>query len=536
VSEEIKSLLDRMLDRENELNPVGATFKGIHTYDEDWDDPGLEGLEAYEDYVREFTHTIDKEHATAAGEDVVDLTLAKSYLANSRIYIEQIRQMYLNPMNVPGNVINAIFIMVVRDYAPFEERMDYILARLGKVPAYCRDAMHVFTKPVDRYVAMAEELVTFGGPFLAQLVPALAEKGSQKHAPYIRDAGMKAAAALEAFIEHIKGLPTTPDFATGTDAFNAMLHEYHLLDYDCDSMLTFGMEQFDQTQKELVELAHKIKPGTTPAQLIAGAKKDHPLPGELLDFYRSWMAKSRQFVLDKNLCGMPSGEELEIIPTPEYERPTIPYAAYMPPALYEPRQKGFFYVTPVEPSMPPEEQQQRLEGHNNIKVPITALHEGYPGHHLQLCRANKIPNRIRREMGHNTLIEGWALYCEEMMREQGFYSDDLMVLGQKNDTLWRAARVIIDVSLHTGKMSFDQAVEFLKQKVGLEQVNAESEVKRYIYTPTQPMSYLVGKASIMKLREDYRAKYPSASLREFHDKVLSVGSLPLSIVRQEVLG
>jgi uncharacterized protein (DUF885 family) len=123
-----------------------------------------------------------------------------------------------------------------------------------------------------------------------------------------------------------------------------------------------------------------------------------------------------------------------------------------------------------------------------------------------------------------------------MMREQGFYSDDLMVLGQKNDTLWRAARVIIDVSLHTGKMSFDQAVEFLKQKVGLEQVNAESEVKRYIYTPTQPMSYLVGKAAIMKLREDYRAKYPQASLREFHDKVLSIGSLPLSIVRQEVLG
>lgn len=535
MSEDVGKLIDRMLDRGNELSPPYATFKGIHDYDEEWDDPGPEGIAAYEAYVDEYVARVEAALKDAEGEDAVDLALARARLANYDVSLRLLDEMRRNPLGVPGTVIQTVFIMLVRDYAPPEERFGAMLARLEKVPRYCAEGQRAFEKPTARFVALAEEITAQGGPFLARVVPAAAEKAGSKHAEDLKRAGERAAAALADFINYVKELPAREDFAAGREAFDRLLKEYHLLDYDADSLLAFGRESLARVKTEMAALAEKIEPGATAAELIAAFKKDHPAAGEVLDFYREWMARSRQFVIDKNICGVPEGEELEIIPTPEFERAVIPYAAYMAPAAYEARQKGFFYVTPVDADAPPEEREQKLAGHNRVKVPIIALHEGYPGHHLQLCWGNRVPGRIRREFHSTPLIEGWALYCEEMMREQGFYDEERIILGQKKDTLWRAARVILDASLHTGRMTFDEAVAFLVDEVALERVNAEAEVKRYIYTPTQPMSYLVGKREIMALRDEYFGKNPEASLRDFHDRLLAVGSLPVKLVREAVL-
>jgi uncharacterized protein (DUF885 family) len=535
MNAEVAKLIDEVLDRENEMQPPSATFKGIHDYDEEWDDPGPEGIAAYEAFVDEYLVRVDEAARTAEGEDVVDLALVRARLASYDISLRVLDDLRRNPIGVPATVVQTLFVMLVRDYAPLEERLGAMLARMQKVPAYCEKAKLPFEKPVARFVALAAQIAAQGGPLLTRVVPAAAEQAGSKYAAELATAGERAAAALDDFITHVRGLPVREDFAAGREVFDRLLKECHLLDYDADSLLAFGRESVAQTQAELAALAEEIRPGATPAELVEEFKKDHPTADELLDYYRDWMARTRQFVIDKNLCGLPEGEELEVIPTPEFERAVMPYGAYMPAAPYERRQKGFFYVTPVEPDATPEEREQKLAGHNRAKVPIVALHEGYPGHHLQLCRANRITNRIRREFHSNTLIEGWALYCEDMMREQGFYDDERIILGQKKDTLWRAARVVLDASLHTGGMTFDEAVAFLMDAVSLERVNAEAEVRRYIYTPTQPMSYLVGRHEIMALRDEYFRRHPDASLREFHDRVLAVGSLPVKLVRQAVL-
>jgi uncharacterized protein (DUF885 family) len=134
-----------------------------------------------------------------------------------------------------------------------------------------------------------------------------------------------------------------------------------------------------------------------------------------------------------------------------------------------------------------------------------------------------------------TMAEGWALYCEEMMHEQGFFADERVRLLQLRDQLWRACRVIVDVGLHTGKMSFNDAVSFLVRKAKLERGIAAAEVRRYCENPTQPMSYVVGKLLIHELREDYRADRGEAfSLRQFHDDLLSHGTIPIALVREEM--
>jgi hypothetical protein len=535
MNREIGDLIGRFLDRGDELNPPAATFKGVHDYDEEWDDPGPDGIAAYEAFLDEYAAQVEEAARTAEGADAVDLALARARIIRDDTYLRIIDESRRNPLGVPGTVVQTIFIMLVRDYAPEDERFGAMLARLEKVPAYCEKAKAAFSEPVAKFVELAAEVASQGGPFLARVVPAAAERAGSKRAGALAEAGERAAAALDDFTAYVKGLPTREDFAAGREAFDRLLREYHFLDYDADSLLAFGRESLAQVQGEMSALADKIRPGATPAQLIEEFKKDHPAPDELLDFYRDWMSRTRQFVVDEDICGMPEGEELEVIPTPEFERAVIPYAAYMPPAAYEPRQKGFFYVTPVAETASPEEAEQKLQGHNRVKVPIIALHEGYPGHHLQLCWSNRVESRIRREFHSNPLIEGWALYCEEMMREKGFYGEERVILGQKKDTLWRAARVVLDASLHTGGMTYEQAVSFLVDVVSLERVNAEAEVNRYIYTPTQPMSYLVGKHEIMGLRDEYFAKHPGVSLREFHDRLLAVGSLPVKLVREAVL-
>src|SRR5207247_3883798 len=225
---------------------------------------------------------------------------------------------------------------------------------------------------------------------------------------------------------------------------------------------------------------------------ITEAKSRQPEALKLKDAYRSEVERARRFVIEKRLAPLTPGEKLEVIDTPVFERSVVPYAAYLPPGAFDQDQTGHFYVTPVDTLRRADEQQQQLEGHNYASLALTTVHEAYPGHHLQLCHANRAGSRLRRLADSSLMAEGWALYCEELMHEQGFYLDSLTRLYQLRDALWRACRVVLDVGLHTGAFTFMRAVDYLREQAMLERVNALAEVKRYTLTPTQPMSYTVG--------------------------------------------
>jgi len=128
-------------------------------------------------------------------------------------------------------------------------------------------------------------------------------------------------------------------------------------------------------------------------------------------------------------------------------------------------------------------------------------------------------------------IEGWAFYCEQLMKEMGYF-DISGQFAQLEAQLWRAARVVVDVGLHTGRMTFDQAVDFMVKRAHAAKVSTEAEVRRYVRTPTQPMSYYIGKLEILKIREAFKEKMKDAfTLKEFHHQLLSSGSLPPALIR-----
>ena len=348
-----------------------------------------------------------------------------------------------------------------------------------------------------------------------------------------------ASKAFDRYEQFIAGeLAAKPEgsFACGKEYFDFLLREFHMLPYDSAALEEIGQRYIDSTLSRMHLVASEIDCHRDMLTLIEEIKSDSPSPEELLDYYRKEMLSTSEFIIKKDLATLPPDEVLEIIETPDSERSTFPYAGYMPSAPFDKELKGFFWVTPIDRDADPARIREQLAGHSRAAIEIRSLHEGYPGHHLQLCLANRLPSKIRRIFGTSVFAEGWALYCEEMMKREGFYSSKETELIQLKDQLWRACRIVIDVRLHTGKYSFDDAVDMLVKIARLEPSSAEAEVRRYSQDPTQPMSYLIGKIELDKLLKDYSRAFPNNTLKEFHDRLLSFGTIPFGLIKPAMLG
>jgi uncharacterized protein (DUF885 family) len=252
-------------------------------------------------------------------------------------------------------------------------------------------------------------------------------------------------------------------------------------------------------------------------------------------------SRARRFLADKDVVPFPPGDDCEVAETPPFLRSTTT-ASYEPAPPLDPQTRGFFYVTPVDPAMSREQREQMLRENDHADQVDTVVHETYPGHHLQLSFARGYPSLVRKMIdgkraaviGESVFAEGWGLYAEELMSELGYYTDEERLM-QLEWTLVRAARVMIDVALHTRGMTFEEAVKVLTDKVHLEHELAVSEVKRYTMSPTQPLSYLVGRERILAMRERFKQRAGSAfSLKAFHTELLSHGTIAPGLVEHEI--
>jgi uncharacterized protein (DUF885 family) len=352
----------------------------------------------------------------------------------------------------------------------------------------------------------------------------------------MRDAAQAAEEAVQEYMDWLKTdcMPNaSTEFAIGQDLFNMLLKKQHQLPYDSEELFNVGRRVYKETIRSLQAISRKLHPTYSWDKVVEILKRDHPTNSELVQYYADEMKRAKRFVIEHRLVDIPEGERIDVVPTPEFARPTIPYAAYIPPAPYEEEQRGIFWVTPVDRDKSPAEMEEQLRGHSVHGIVVTALHEAYPGHHLQMTVANQMSHRpLRTLLGTSVFAEGWALYCEQMMAEQNFYDDYQVKLLQLKDQLWRACRVMLDVGLHCKGWTFNQGVKFLVEKARLERPNAEAEVRRYCQTPSQPMSYVVGKLQVQSILRDYRKKRGNAfNLRQFHNELLKHGSLPLKQIR-----
>jgi uncharacterized protein (DUF885 family) len=247
------------------------------------------------------------------------------------------------------------------------------------------------------------------------------------------------------------------------------------------------------------------------------------------------MDRAKQFVLDKNIVSMPRSDSLILMETPEFDRPIIPLAAYLPGAPLIEGSPGIFFVTPVKWTPFWWRFRKNLAEHDRPRMNITVVHESYPGHHLQYSRAREHPSRLRRLFDDDIFSEGWAMYAENLMIELGFDGDLITQLHIKRNVLWRALRVILDVELQSRHINAEQGIEMLMNQIGLNFPIAYSEVHRHLLEPTQPLSYLMGQIEILRLRGECEKKWNDFSLRKFHDRLLSAGELPIPMLEKVLL-
>jgi uncharacterized protein (DUF885 family) len=279
----------------------------------------------------------------------------------------------------------------------------------------------------------------------------------------------------------------------------------------------------------LTELTADIAPGKGIEDAARAIQANHPSSDQVLSAYQKAMEAAREFVKEWKLVSFPPKEELHVVLTPEFRRHEIPFAAYLSPSPKDLDQVGYYYVTPVSDD-------DLLREHNWVGLENTSVHESYPGHHLQFSVANSIAaaSTLPRLMNESSVFyEGWALYCEQLMQEQGFLKSKEHRFVMLKDRLWRALRIIIDVKTQTGKMTYDEAAELMVRELHFPRAQACGDLNWYSQSPSGPMGYALGWSMINRLRDREQKRLGTKfNLREFHDTLLSAGSISLPLVEK----
>jgi uncharacterized protein (DUF885 family) len=519
------------------ISPETATQLGLHDRDAELDDRTLAGFERdvglEEKMLGELKERFATPHASRAA--LTDLAIAMHALAvdirmkRAQDPLRRRPDTYMGPMN-------AIFLMTARNYAPAEVRAKNAVERIEKIPAQLEDAKKNLTKPPKVWTQIGIESAAGAKQFFddekAPLVTALpAEKERVEKA--LKNA-QNAYADYKQFLEKNLLAKGGDDYAAGPELFDFLLKTDFFVTEGAQDLVAMGEKIFADTDAQMTAVAKRIDPKAKGwPEVVAKVKSHHPTAKDLLPSYRTELGRARKFLVEKDVVTLPEGDDCEVMETPPFQRSTIT-AAYDQPPPFDAVTKGFFFVTPVDLKASKTEQEQMLRENDHGDQVDTATHEAYPGHHLQLSIARRHPSVVRKATGPAIFAEGWALYAEELMNELGMYSDEERLM-QLEWTLVRAARIVIDVGLHTRGMTFDQGVAFLMDKVHLERALALSEVKRYTETPTQPSSYLVGRQKILALREHAKKEWGEKfTLKHFHDELLSHGTIAPGLVEQEM--
>ncbi len=536
AQKQLDALADRFFDEYYfPNNPTTATSDGIHKYDGQLEDYSKAGV------VKRASALHDWEGQFAKLPQSDDRDLVLSYIRASLLELETIREWTKNPDNYSSGITSSAFTIMARKFAPPEQRLQSLIEREKQMPKVLADARENLSNPPRIYNEIAIEQLPGNIDFFKTDVPlAFKEVKDRKLLAEFKTSNQAVIAALQQYEAYLKKdlLPNSNgDFRLGADNFAKKLLYEEMVDIPLDRLLQIGFANLRENQQKLRETAAKIDPSKTPQQVLADLEKDHPAPDQLLAAFRETVTKLRDYIIEHKIVTIPSPVLPILEETPPFMR-ALTFASMDTPGPYESVAKeAFFNVTLPEKNWPKAQIEDYMHSFNRGTILSTADHEAYPGHYVQFLWVQHLDSKIRKLLGANTDVEGWAHYCEQMMLDEGYADNDpRMRLGQLQDALLRNARYIAGIEMHTGQMTFDQSVDFFEKEGYQPHEVAVKETKRGTSDPTY-LYYTLGKLQILKLREDYRKmKGAQFSLEEFHDEFLKQGYPPIKIVRHALLG
>ena len=534
------------------FHPSAGTQAGFHRYDNTLEDYSRASIDM------EIVALKDSEKRVAAVDasglspaTVVDRDLLLNNIRGQLLTLEVIRPWEKNPDTYSSGVTNSIFLIMARTFSSPEQRLQSVIAREKQIPSVFQAARQNLKNPPPIFVDVALEQLPGLVSFFQNDVPSAFK--DVKDPTLLKDFQasnqkvMDELKSYQAWIEKELKPRAHGDFRLGAATYSRKLLYDEMVDIPLSRLLEIGMANLRQNQQAFKETAAKIDPSKTPQQILEELEKDHPAPDKLLQTFRDTLGGLKDYLEDHHIVKLPSQVLPIVQETPPFAR-ALTFASMDTPGPFEKVAKeAFFNVTLPESAWSAKEVEEHMAGFNRGTIISTAVHEVYPGHYVQFLWVPFAPSKVRKLLGCSSNAEGWAHYSEQMMLDEGYGrapdtapdKDTAFLklrLGQLQDALLRNARFIVGIEMHTGKMTFDQGVDFFVKEGYQSRVNGTRETKRGTSDPTY-LYYTLGKLQILKLRDDYKRKLGDKySLQDFHNLFLQQGFPPIKSVRKLMIG
>jgi uncharacterized protein (DUF885 family) len=550
-----EALGKRYLDEFGRYIPVNATALGDHRYDGDLDDLGAAGrakMLAWHVSLLADLRRIDR--SKLSRENQVDAAVLDNQLRYAIWTEQQFRDWSWDPLVYTQLAGQALYGLLARDFAPLPDRLRSLTARLEKLPRLLEQERANLVP--ERVPAIHAETAVKQNPGVLSLVDELAVPGMGS-LPEADQARLKSAieTARAAVQSHQQWLETElvpkarGDFRIGRDLYDQKLGFALLSPLSRQDIRSRAEAEIVRTRSEMYSVARQALAGRldapampdepTPDQqqaaivaALALASAERPAPDGIVDYARATLAETTAFVRAKNFVSMPD-EPLEIIVMPVFQR-GVALAYCDSPGPLDKGQRTFYAVSPIPADWTEAQVDSFLREYNKRSIANLTIHEAMPGHYLQIAHSNRYPSVLRAMLGSGPFIEGWAVYAERVMREQGFRGDDpLMKLVQLKWYLRAVTNAIMDSAIHVDGMTRDEAMKLMTQTGFQEEREAAGKWVRAQLSSAQLSTYFVGYQEHADLRAAAERRLGERfDLKRYNDQVLSYGSPPVRFVRE----
>jgi len=537
------------IERYLQANPEEATELGDHRFDGELTDYSAEARAKDLATQREFREKLDAiDGSQLTGANSVDFRILKENIDYQIFRGEELKEPDWNPLVYMQSLANSLYLLVVREFAPAEKRIPSLRQRMEKIPRVIGQAKANLQHPPRVHTETAIEQTEGAINLVRQQVTLLLDQAPQMKKD-LAPLQEQTAAALEDYKKWLQNdlLPRSDgNFRLGSEKYRKKLHFALASDLSMEEIMKRAQADLQQTQTAIYETAlplyKKYFPNPDPGTLVDKHKviaavidklaEQHPNDATIVDFAKTVVTEATSFVRQHNLVTVPN-VPLDVIAMPEFKR-GVAIAYCDAPGPLEKNGKTFFAVAPTPKDWSKQRKESFFREYNNYMIRDLTVHEAMPGHYLQLAHANEFraPTLVRAIFRSGPFIEGWAVYCEQVMAEEDYGGPEVK-MQQLKMRLRTICNAILDQSIHAGNMTEKEAMELMTKEGYQQEGEAVAKWKRARLSSAQLSTYFVGATEHLDLRAAEQKKLGSDfNLKKYNDQVISYGSPPVKYVRE----
>lgn len=543
----LAALFRKYLDDEFRRHPVFATSQGVHEYDDRLDDLSpaarAEDLKRAKQLLVDLPKQIDKSKLSRAGQIDLEIWL---HTLTSGIWRAENEDGFAHDPRVYGEYVSdSVFLLFTQSTLPRDRNISNAAKRIAQIPKVLEAAKASLTNPPKILTEIAIKRNLGAIAFYEKEIFSFAKEtpGTGEMAGPCKQA-VAALKEYQTFLEKDLLGRSGGDWRLGSEKFAAKLVRELDAGLTAAEVITAAEAEADRVEREMYYVAKqlwsKVFPNevlppddadgrrTTVKRVLEELGKDHGKPESLVQDARDTVARITRFIKEKKILTLPDPDRCQIIEMPEFQRGFS--AAYLNPApTFDPMAASLYAVAPPPEDWPAARREAFLREYNRSMLQILTIHEAYPGHYVQLEYANRHPSLIRKVFSSGVFAEGWAVYTEQMMLDQGYGDGDLALrLHQLKFYLRAVLNAILDHRMHCTAMSDEDAMKLLVGRGFQTEGEAFGKVQRAKQSSTQLSTYFVGRMAFYRLRQSVqRREGDKFNLGKYHEAVLSHGSLPV---------